>query len=220
MHELPTDDNSRLQTLSESLNLILSHCDYSEALSAALSMRDEQSGASLWKKNSSARFLVDYRNRCGGTICYETVNGCDKQEIFGAKYDAVRYKSQGQDRTGIVYFILAERKSSPQKKLVVIKRLKIVAAHPDNYRPVREFGHIRMGFDCNDDLRGDVILDVVPVSALVRTTHIVPDYHDIASRYTIATRAHEVLGTVEERRVARFFEVLGVQVTAVLEAEI
>lgn len=102
----------------------------------------------------------------------------------------------------------------------MVKRLRIDDPHPSNLGIVQQFQHKRYGFDCATGPVGDMLLDCVPSSALKGIAHIVPDYHDIAERYSIATLAKYILGTVEERRLARFLLAFGVQVTSTPPAEI
>ncbi len=120
----------------------------------------------------------------------------------GPRHDAIHYLHDGVSRIGILDHILSLENQYGKMKVEVVRRFIEIEPHPDNKRIVNEFGHVRMLLHSTDLAHSDITQDVMPESAVTKTAHVVPDYHDIAIRYTIGNRRN---ASKEERRLASFF---------------
>eukprot|EP00171_Calliarthron_tuberculosum_P001934 IDg1934t1 len=88
-------------------------------------------------------------------------------------------------------------------QVAVLRRFRRIDPEPDNVRVVQEFGHLRYSYEMQTDLDGDVVLDAVELSSIFRLVIIVPDYHNIAARYSIEKRFVDIPDNRGQRWQAR-----------------
>lgn len=192
--------------------------DNDDILAVALNMKHLLTQAFVWTESSQIRFTPVLEWMPEGAenvpkkkhIAYATANF----RCGGARFDAVQYNDHGISRYGFVQTILQARGRPTNYKAVIIRRLREVDAHPHNNNVVNEFGHKRLAYSIRSFSNCDVILDCVSIVNLQRVVPIVRDLHDVAIRYSISHRPCNIPDTKQERELARFFLVNGVQTTA------
>eukprot|EP00171_Calliarthron_tuberculosum_P021578 IDg21578t1 len=191
-HEVqyPAECRTALATLTAKLP----QHDIELALPCAAAIRDSVTQKHIWRRVSRVSFTqhrATGRNETGELlrqIAYtgESVNG------VGGRFDAVEYAIEGQVLRGFLHTILEGITFSTRLAAVVIKRLQEVLLQPGNRKVVEEYGHIRLAA-----LR--------PVLAIVR------DMYDVTECFGLERRMCNITEDFQERKLARFFNVDGVQ---------
>lgn len=140
----------------------------------------------------------------------ESINGA------GPRYDAVEYFHDGTVRRGFLQMILDGRiADSSTVRAAVVRRLRVVDPEDGNRKVVEHFENTRYAYECGGGGNADVILDCVTQSFLLRVLVIVYDMYDLAKRHSMFVRLTGPADTVDERKLARFFVVQGVQITTI-----
>ena len=173
-------------------------------------------GNTVWKPCSFVKVEAKYAsgNPLDDYFIEQTIFTGENIHNSGPGHDSIYYNHDGVQRIGALDHLLSTRKKYGTLKAAVERRLEVVEPDSNKKRIVTEFGHKRMKFHSTNLSDADVTLDVAPATSISKIDHIVPDYYNIATRYSIATRESEVLESSEERRLACLLLVSGVQVVA------
>eukprot|EP00171_Calliarthron_tuberculosum_P022686 IDg22686t1 len=185
------------------------------ALPAALAMTHAASYQKVWTLVHSIRFSEHLTWKSDqNSVLSVTAYAGENIRGTGRQFDAVQYRKGDSVYKGIIHMILQYAKKCRRAKVIVIRRLRSVQPHPHNKRPVNEFGHDRLAYCMRTDTAGDIVLDCVSSQSLYRILPVLRDMHDVSLRFSISHRVCDIPDTVDERMSARFFDVCGVERTA------
>lgn len=92
----------------------------------------------------------------------------------------------------------------------------MITPDPGNQRVTNLFMHKRFAYQLSSDAFSDVKLDYIPIQNINRVVHIVSDMYSLSKRTSICTGMFDIGDAKEERKLANFFLVNGIQYTSVM----
>eukprot|EP00171_Calliarthron_tuberculosum_P001320 IDg1320t1 len=141
----------------------------------------------------------------------------DNFRAKGRRFDGAQYRHGTVTRTGILHVLLEGTTIVGDKfRAAVIRRLRPVPSATGNEKVVHEFGHAHYTYDLTNGT-GDVKLDCITISNLLRQLPIVPDMFDISQRFSVHFRMCRIPDSIEERKRTHFFVINGFEETTVPE---